>query len=719
MKRTTLLSFAWLAACSPTPASTVGPTTTENPTSVASPAAHAPSACDVAASTMTAATSAEDEGRLARAERMLASAGAMCPALRSDAEAARARVMAALEDATGDAAGIPTSVNDVDDYHAAARAFLDGRLDEAKKGGLAVARTKGRLAVEARILVARLAEARHDEARARRWFARALHGIGTREQAALKPEAPRSDLFAWTASIPGFHAWKPSCMDRAQDDSRPVAFTPDRSVALFGTPDGVALRTVPGRVLLDERALTGGAFVCFNDAARATVTYEGGLEIKLAQLTGAAQTIKVADPLSLDVFGFVGADGSAFLPKYLDNDKTAEWYRAAPGDKVARKLSLPVVRGAVVPLLLRDGTFLGFEGKAEETMMLARFDPKTARRIEPIAKVDTGASYVQTSDGTRLVYLDGADVLVVVDLAAKSAKKLDHYPSAFPFGLIGSTTAVTQDGILMHAVAQDLTTGALTWSGVIDRFQNVNQSGRRLLALLPEDILAVDLASGSIVRYAIPSAPPKRDAPQRTHAALSDDGAFLITGIAGETTIFDVRDPAAPKVVTTFPVHLLDASFSPGSSVARMFVDAQPPRRAYDAAQRNEVPFVAGDIGPLPVPRDRIAALGQLEPNLSGNVCAFDEATSTVAVCKKDYIALARPVNGRFEAVRLTFSFGRPSGMAMDEHGYYDFFGSVPASFRASATCGGEQPIEVCSDRFEAPGLLQKFLRGDLSYRAP
>ena len=57
--------------------------------------------------------------------------------------------------------------------------------------------------------------------------------------------------------------------------------------------------------------------------------------------------------------------------------------------------------------------------------------------------------------------------------------------------------------------------------------------------------------------------------------------------------------------------------------------------------------------------------------------------------------------------------------MAIDERGYYDFFGDVPAWFRAAASCGDELPIEVCSDRLEEPGFLSKLLRGDLSYRGP
>jgi hypothetical protein len=678
--------------------------------------AAAPSSCDVAAAAIRAATIAEGEGRLLRAERGLASAGAICPALRADAEAARARVVAALDDARGDSAGIEASVNEVDDYAAAARAFLDMRLDEAEKRGLAVALAKGRLAVEAQILAARLAEHRHDPARARRWFARALRGAA----AAAKPEAPRPDGFAWTASIAGFHPWPPSCMSRSVGDAHPVALTPDATVALFGAPDGVVLRAVPSRVLVADIALPDGAFVCFSDAARASVAYEGGLEVRLARSAGAAQTIKLPDPLGVEPFGFVGTDGAAFLPRYLDNDRTAEWYRAAPGDRIAHKIALPVGRGAIVPLLARGNSLLAFEGKADETMLLARFDPRTGKKIEPIARVSTGGTYAESSDGSRLVYTTGED-LFVVDFAAKSGKKLAREPFGRLVGLVGSAQVVEEDRT--QAIAQDLTTGARSWTGVIDRFEKFDRSGRRLLALLPEDILALDLASGSVVRYAIPAPVSEPHASnRRTHAALSDDGAFLISGIGDTTTIFDVHDPARPTVITTFAGRLLEASFAPASSVVRLLVDGPTGRRAYDAAQRKEASFAEGIIAPPPIPRERIAALGTLDPGAS--ICAFDEATGTIAVCPRDNlappaIAIARPINGRFESVRLTFAYGRAGGIAIDEQGYYDLFGDVPASFRASATCGRERPIDVCADRFETPGLAQKLLRGNLSYRAP
>ena len=593
--------------------------------------------------------------------------------------------------------------------------FCFGALDAAEKGAISVALTKGHFAREARVLLARIAEARHDDVRARRWFARVLRDADIAGEPAVRVVAPSSDFFAWSASHAGFRAWGPSCMARATEASRPVALTADARVAIFGTSTGATLRGVPSRVLLDERALTASEFVCFNDAARATVTYGGALTIQLAPLAGPTQSLGVADPLSVDAFGFVGADGTAFLPRYLDNDKTAEWYRAKPGDKSARKIPFAVPRGAVVPLLLRDGTFLGFEGKADETMMLARFDSATGKRIEAVAKVRTGGSYVQTYDGTRLVYTTGDD-LFVVDLAAKSGEMLPRDSFGRLVGLVGATTVVEQDQ--KEAVAEDLTTGERTWAGVIDHFERFDRSGRRLLALLPEDILAVDLASGAVTRYAIPTQVSGPDSSlRRSHAALSDDGSILVSGIGDQTTLYDVRDPAAPKAITTFAGRLVEASFAPGSSVARLFMGAPGGKRAYDAALRKEVPLGDGAIEERPLQIDRIAGLARLDPNTK--VCAFDEATGTIALCARDYLALAHPANGRLEAVRLTFAFGRAGGMAIDERGYYDFFGDVPAWFRAAASCGDELPIEVCSDRLEEPGFLSKLLRGDLSYRGP
>jgi hypothetical protein len=116
-------------------------------------------------------------------------------------------------------------------------------------------------------------------------------------------------------------------------------------------------------------------------------------------------------------------------------------------------------------------------------------------------------------------------------------------------------------------------------------------------------------------------------------------------------------------------------------------------------------------------PRSSIAAerLGVIDTmNDSINVHE-DPLAPGIFIFSEFPIVLATSHAGSLEKARVVL--GTEGGFVTDDKGYYEFFGPVTDAFRASATCGPDLPIELCSDRFEAPGLLEKFLHGDFTYR--
>lgn len=709
MIRRTLIALSTLiVACGAEgpPPLPVAPTAARSSTTV-------PGSCDVARAHLGAASAALAEGRLQRALARLARIADTCSETRDEAASLRARITSTLQTPGDDAAGAAPARDQTDAYLRAARAYVDGRLDDAEKGALAAALAKGELTSEAAILAARLAQAKGDQPRARRWFARAHHAL--RDGAELRPRAPQADLFAWAAAHEGFRSAGRSCVEVAQREPPGSALSPDGRVAAFTTPTGVAWRVVPSRVLLHRVSLGPSRVVCFDDAARSVAVDSGDRSMLLGPLEGPWRKTEAPYPSHLLSNGVVGRDGSVLFPSFDARAERDHWYRAAPGDRRARRIPFPTPW--MRPLLLADGSMVGLEGKLDGPMTMARFDASSGKRRESITKTDIDGDLVETSDGSRIVVARG-EHLIVVEPATGRASRFARSPHAVVVGVAGSRVFSVNDAP-PSAQAQDLGSGALAWAGIVDRFTTSARGGSRVVVALPEDVLAVDLARGTLTRYPLLAGAPDPQRPlDLAPPALSDDGAWLVYGDARRTSVYDVRDPARPVEVKRYGRGAHDAAFVPGAGVVHIRMQARAASVAYDVSRGAELPFDGKVIDEREARiRAQIESLGRLPAR--GEPCGFDEASDTVAVCSRDAIGVVRRVEGRLEAVHLTFPFGRQGAMVIDDQGFFDFVGDVPDAFRAAAACGDELPIEVCADRLEAPGMLARFLRGDLGYREP
>ena len=592
-----------------------------------------PSACATGRALVEASFAAEREGRLVRAFRKLTWARATCPGLAASTADAASRVAAAMGPPwRDDAVGIERAKDDGEAYHGAARAFQAGKMVEAARGALAAALAGETYRTEGLLVAARSAEFAHDDARSRRMFARAYDAecaserdLDSPSQCALRPRMPRADLFAYAALVPGFRPWGPGCVT-VNTVAGGEALSPDGSVALFATYPrlGVNLRLIPSRVLLGGRGLNASDFLCVGDGARTALWFGTNGRVEVGAPGGRLRTIDVPTEIRPNGTGFVAGDGAIFLPHFPEATWGGDWYRAGAEDTRLRRIPLPTQ--SVPPVLVPDGSLLGYQGKPDDRMPLARFDGKTGKRVEVIGDAGRGQHYTLMPDGKRVAYLLGDDTIAVVDPSAKTIVTSKRAAFVRPIGFSGPSRVLFAAGGSDQAVEQDLVTGVT----------------------IPRDVIA---------RF----------------GTLSCD--------------------AARQAVT----HWRDF----GGATAQ---------------------GSASSAGPLPWSTAHAAALESLlyrELGLGAHVLQLDEHTETFVICTGSQVGLGRIVNGAVARLRITFTFGAMGGMAIDDDGYYEFFGDVPPGFRAASACGDEWPIEMCSDRFEAPGLLRKFARGDLSYREP
>ena len=634
--------------------------------------------------------------------------------------------------------GLIASPNPAKDYRIAVRAYIDGRFDDAERAAMPVALSDGALRVEALLILARVAEATKAGPKARRMYARAFHfGSSCAKGCAPRPRAPVSDLFSYAAAWPGFRSWPPSCIWRWESPGSPeMRLTPDASVLIVAPPlidksdslrgPDVTLLAIPSRVFIDRVPLGASdaqhtmPMMCFSDAARFVATRSSGAVaddnvLAVGPLGGPFRT--AALPALFDSVLFKTlvdpVDGTVFL---ADESRTSSgsssiaWYRADPSDRALRRI--PFRNEAIADARLPDGSFVGFEGSYSTSMSLFRFDARSGKRLGMIAKAEPIGSpnlpFLLSPDQKRLVYATD-DKLVAIDLAGHKAVQHALGGGGPPFGLVGAARALLGE---RNIYGIDLSTGALAWADLLDDFDNVTKSGHKLVARVLGDVLSFDLEQGTVVRYPVPPTAIYFDFHCRGAcgdrvAALSADGKWLVASHTGESrtgrsgyAIYDVHVPSHPVEVLRSSDSLDAATFVGESGVARLVVAGRGVVD-YDASKRAESPGLSA----APQGRSGNCEVIATAPM----VRACPDGTSIVLVLGED----------KAHKVVLTFPFGATGGMAVDEAGYFELFGEVPAWFRASATCGGQHPLEMCGDRYEREGLVRKFVRGDLSYREP
>jgi hypothetical protein len=282
---------------------------------------------------------------------------------------------------------------------------------------------------------------------------------------------------------------------------------------------------------------------------------------------------------------------------------------------------------------------------------------------------------------------------------------------------------------------------------------------------LKSSVISVELSTGRARRFAA-SASGLRD------ASVSDDGRWLAVAYAGEVVFSDAADP--DHLITTAKVTAAnpDVSFVPGGSIAIVGVGNVPRTlQAFDASTGDKVatpsstvPWFGNGTMPAELPTSGPFAAARPAPacdfsrargQLPGTTGAFlyqcdkrifrdhpdtgapadalldldpgawlrgwQEESGVVVVRETqagDRLLFVRPKPGAPPAkLTLSFTVEGEGGMAIDDAGYFTFFGTTTPAFRAAASCGHARSIELCADSHEIPTLIASFVRGDLSYR--
>ena len=243
--------------------------------------------------------------------------------------------------------------------------------------------------------------------------------------------------------------------------------------------------------------------------------------------------------------------------------------------------------------------------------------------------------------------------------------------------------------------------GTVTPHAEVGQYCYTTRDGKRIVSVSYGPPCSVDIATGAVTTY--DRAPLYK--PEGTGVALD-----------GSRPRYVVRDIATGAEL-------------PATAIASCSGGAQPPAQAAEKA---------GPSAPLSTPRagrylvcdeagqrhqlDLIT--GQLTYGAGGASGSEDEPGNTrgraiEAEWQDGASRLGRALPGGGRAtLTIRFARGVAAAMALDEAGYYEFFGDPPAAFRDAASCG-ELPIDVCADRFEVKGLVARFVAGDMSYREP
>jgi hypothetical protein len=471
----------------------------------------APDPCAQAAQGRAEARRAFDAGRLLLARRILARAAKVCPAEAGAGRELSFQAALALGDTAvidaerraveqaadttpalrvavarpaarygGDVpAGLAASTRAESDYRAAARAFLDGKLDEAWWGALRVALAGGDLDAEAFVLAARVAEARHDDdARARRMYARAYQAE-CRDGCEDAVQPPDTSLAAIAVAHAGLRPFRPSCVNAtsAEGSEPPEALSPDGAFYLWGAAGGVQARALPSRVLVDwiDVKPPKPMVVCIGAEARWFFLHQSGPPDTLQLLPGgggAPVRLRAPRPVFflrfLDVL--VAANGDVLAPDFEDQDGTRAWYRASPRAPSLRPL--PALHGAYAPAVLPGGDLVGVADRRSDKEgrylgAFARFDGTTGKLGARIAKApESGIPWMAASPSGQAVYalVTSPRSLLRVDLASGVTSSVP-IPDGEPVGVVGPTSVVVETHHRITLV--DVSTGVVGPAGAV------------------------------------------------------------------------------------------------------------------------------------------------------------------------------------------------------------------------------------------------------------
>jgi hypothetical protein len=465
-----------------------------------------------------------------RARRGASFAAKLCPALSAPAAGLEARASRVLAGEAGTTGGF-------DVHRRAARALLAGRAAEA----LGLSRTLG--GVEGLVLASRAAEAAGDGVEAHRLAARAYLAAGD-----PRPRLPDDGLFALAVSHPGLRVWGPSCLwSPTGEAGRPPAetLTPEGSLHASGTTAAVALRSVPGRVVVDRLEISAPAYVtCLSPEARHHLVHAEGPPRK--RLLDRVDTLSFGDegaparPIRTprqayrlgELAPLLTAEGGAYLPDRLDQEGGRRWFRLAPGASSLTPLALPGDEAAPV---LAGGALLAFEPAPapDGSRVLARFDPVHGKPLGVVGRVPDGIRPALSPDGSRLFLLAGRDAFALVDLPSGVARRVSRRGD--PLGLLdASHLLVRHEG---RPWLHDLDKDTLAPAGPAAPVLDFVLTGELLLVDASDTLLALDLVGGGCVRAPGEfKAASSRGAPDPRFSVALEGGVLRLSrasGVAG------------------------------------------------------------------------------------------------------------------------------------------------------------------------------------------
>lgn len=723
-----------------------------------------PTPCERAASFRAGAQSAFAEGHLLRALRRANKAAALCPGEAPAAQELSRSIEVALQGRemfAQDAPGVAPSADTEADYRRAVGHILGRRLDEAGRAAMRVALAGGHLGVQALLVAARAAALQDRAVQANRMFARAAHSLSTSGREP-RVDAPRDDLLSLPVTHPDYQPVEPSCVNTR--DERASVLTPDGRFLAKGTARGVDVYAVDGRFLTDWLHLspTEAEYVCLSAEARFRVLVSRARSGALGSAGPASAGHRRVTFDLKDHEVFVEPDGTTYLGRFRGFDSAPEWYWARPGDRAVR----PVFQrdGAIVGIA-PDGDVIGIvrETKPNDWRSeLVRFNPTTGK-IRMRATVPNYGRRTITRDGRALYSVDDR-LLTVVDLESGVTKSTAWPQFGLLEGVLGNARVLLRHRADDSTWAFDVDHGTLEPAGAVVSTGDltIKAGASCFVVRRPDGVLVFDLETAQSAFYS-PGYPVE-------DVALSDDKRWLAVAGAKEVVAVDLKHQGRPSPVYRRSVEGHDVVFDTDSTVLIM----RPPGAARSARERWSAHDVAlGNDVPVPPPRswpprpsdpqcpdqgapdDVVTAPGGSQVYLCDGVLwrkgpgpsaaatrlgAIDlshgrfrlvgwNERADFLILKKilrsggDHgryeLRLVRAVDQKLRTLRLSFARGASGGMALDDEGYYEFFGDVPPAFRAAAACGHDHPVEVCADRWEAPGMTAKFVLGDLSYHEP
>lgn len=250
------------------------------------------------------------------------------------------------------------------DTSEAANALINGRDAEAEAlaMNIAFARYGDEDMINAFVILARIAERRGDDARARRMYARGFHAA---PRGSLRPFLPSNDDEAAARRFPGLRLPRGECILARPDDG----LLDERSTLSLAQDGDMYRRDLATKVRVERLGQfdrSSNSDICFGDGKtkKAYVELLDGdpreWQVTMVREDGTSSKARAHMVIPFQPFMFVAPDGSFYIPDRLGfNDFGLKWFRFTPGEKRGRPLQARF--SSLVLLPLSGGDLVGTE----------------------------------------------------------------------------------------------------------------------------------------------------------------------------------------------------------------------------------------------------------------------------------------------------------------------------------------------------------------------